>query len=371
MQKKSMTFGMALFFCLSFWLCPAWSAEGSAIMASILENDSSALQEKLKPGVNLNVTDSCGYTPLDIALTHGSVFNAPGMVELLLQHGARPGSGPADSALTLARLLVTQAPLSQLEAALQVGGKADAALPNGFTAFLWAAALSHDPAVLEALVKAGANPLQVLPGGDVQMGDNALLLAAEYNRNPEMISFLLRQGLDVNSRSSMLGDSALMLACRANANPSVAETLVRHGADVDMRNGVGCSAFLFAARRADGLGLLRLLAERGADVRAVDDSLSNALHVACSGQGSPESIRFLLSVGLPVNGQTGKDFGAYSPLMFAVRNVSPDAKVIRLLLQQGADPGLRDMDGNRAGDGLPAGRISWLKRNGLAEILQD
>ena len=225
-----MTFGMALFFCLSFWLCPAWSAEGSAIMASILENDSSALQEKLKPGVNLNVTDSCGYTPLDIALTHGSVFNAPGMVELLLQHGARPGSGPADSALTLARLLVTQAPLSQLEAALQVGGKADAALPNGFTAFLWAAALSHDPAVLEVLVKAGANPLQVLPGGDAQMGDNALLLAAEYNRNPEIIRFLLRSGLDVNSRSSFLGDSALMVACRANKNPAVAEALVRHGA---------------------------------------------------------------------------------------------------------------------------------------------
>ena len=233
MQKKFMTFGMALFFCLSFWLCPAWSAEGSAIMAAILENDSSALQEKLKPGVNLNVTDSCGYTPLDIALTHGSVFNAPGMVELLLQHGARPGSGPADSALTLARLLVTQAPLSQLEAALQVGGKVDAALPNGFTAFLWAAALSHDPAVLEALVKAGANPLQVLPGGDVQMGDNALLLAAEYNRNPEIIRFLLRSGLDVNSRSSFLGDSALMVACRANKNPAVVEALVRHGADVN------------------------------------------------------------------------------------------------------------------------------------------
>ena len=167
----------------------------------------------------------------------------------------------------------------------------------------------------------------------------------------------------------MLGDSALMLACRANGNPAVAETLVRHGADVDMRNGVGCSAFLFAARRADGLALLRLLAERGADVRAVDDSLSNALHAACAGQGSPEAIRFLLSAGLPVNGRTGKEFGAYSPLMLAVRNDDPDAEVIRLLLQQGADPGLRDMDGNRAGDGLPAERISWLKRNSLAEIL--
>ena len=174
-------------------------------MAAILENDPSALQEALQSGVRLDVTDSHGHTPLDMALAHGNAFSAPGMVELLLRHGARPGSGPADSALTLARLLVTQAPLSQLEAALQVGGKADVALPNGFTAFLWAAALSHDPAVLEALVKAGANPLQVLPGGDVQMGDNALLLAAEYNRNPEIIRFLLRSGLAVNSRSSFWG----------------------------------------------------------------------------------------------------------------------------------------------------------------------
>lgn len=201
------------------------------------------------------------------------------------------------------------------------------------------------------------------------MGDNALLLAAEYNRNPEIIRFLLRSGLDVNSRSSLLGDSALMMACRANKNPAVAETLIRHGADVNIRNGVACSAFLFAARRADGLVLLRLLAERGADVLAADASLSNALHTACSGQGTLATVSFLLSVGLPVNGQNGKDFGAYSPLMLAVRNDSPDAEVIRLLLQQGANPGLRDMEGKRAGDDLSAERITWLKQNGLEEIL--
>ena len=169
----------------------------------------------------------------------------------------------------------------------------------------------------------------------------------------------------------MLGDSALMVACRANSNPAVAETLVRHGADVNIRNGVACSAFLFAARRADGLALLRLLAERGANVQATDDSLSNALHAACSGQGSSDAVRFLLSAGLPVNGQTGQDFGAYSPLMLAVRNDNPDAEVIRLLLQRGADPGLRDMDGKRAGDDLSAERVTWLKQNGLAEILRD
>ena len=371
MQKKFMTLGMVLCFCLSLWIRPVWSAEGSAIMAAVLENDVFALQEALKSGARIDVTDSRGHSPLDVALAQSNAFSGPDIVHILLQHGARPGPGPADPALTLARLLVIQSPSSQLEAALQATGTVDAAMPNGLTAFLWAAAFAQDPAVLDALVKAGADPRQILPGGNVRLGDNALLLAAEHNGNPESILFLLRQGLDVNSRSSMLGDSALMVACRANRNPAVAETLVRHGADVNLRNGVGCSAFLFAARRADGLALLRLLAERGADVRVVDDSLSNALHAACAGQGSPEAIRFLLSVGLPVNGQTGKDFGAYSPLMLAVRNASPDAEVIRLLLQQGADPGLRDMDSNRAGDGLPAGRISWLKRNGLAEILQD
>lgn len=371
MRKKLMTLGMVLCCCLSLWACPVWSAEGSAIMTAVLENDIFALQEALKPGARIDVTDSRGHSPLDVALAQGNAFSGPGMVALLLRHGARPGPGAADAPLTLVRLIATQAPISQLDAALRAAGKVDAALPNGLTAFLWAAALTPDPAVLDALVKAGADPRQVLPGGDTRLGDNALLLAAEHNRNPEIVRFLLCNGLAVNSRSSMLGDSALMLACRANGNPAVAEALIRHSADVDLRNGVGCSAFLFAARRADGLGLLRLLAQRGADVRAVDDSLSNALHVACSGQASPESVRFLLSVGLPVNGQTGKDFGAYSPLMLAVRNPSPDAEVIRLLLQKGADPGLRDMDGHRAGDGLPAGRISWLKRNGLTEILQD
>lgn len=192
MQKRFMTLGMVLFFCLPLWACPAWSAEGSAIMAAVLENDVFALQAALKSGARIDVTDSRGHSPLDVALAQGNAFSGPDMVHILLRHGARPGPGLADPALTLARLLATQAPLSQLEAALQAGGKADSTMPNGFTAFLWAAALCPNPAVLEALVKAGANPRQVLPGGDARLGDNALLLAAEHNRNPEMISFLLR-----------------------------------------------------------------------------------------------------------------------------------------------------------------------------------
>ena len=136
MQKRFMTLGMVLFFCFPLWACPVWSAEGSAIMAAVLENDVFALQKALKPGARIDATDSRGHSPLDVVLAHGNVSGAPGMVTLLLRHGARPGPGPADPALTLARLLVTQAPSDQLKAALQTSGKVDAAMPNGLTAFL-------------------------------------------------------------------------------------------------------------------------------------------------------------------------------------------------------------------------------------------
>lgn len=369
MKKRFVTFAMTLFLCFSFGLGFARSAENSAVMAAVLENDVFSLQKRLDSGASPNAEDSRGFTPLDIALAYADVFNAPNMAKLLLEYGAVSGSGSADSALTLTRLLIAQAPLSQAEAALQAAGNADAPLPNGFTPFLWAVAFGNDPAVLDALVRAGADPLQVLPGGDPQLGDNALLLAAEYNNNPKIVEFLLNKGLNVNSRSSLLGDSALMTACRANENPDVAGALIRGGADVNMRNGVGYSAFMFAARRADRVGLMRLLAEKGADVLASDDSLSNALHIACSGQGTQFSVSFLLSAGLPVNGQCAEDFGAYTPLMLAVRHENPDAEVIRLLLAHGADPNLRDAEGKRAGDALPAERVEWLRQNGLDAVL--
>ena len=94
MQKRFMTLGSVLFFCLSLWTCPAWSAETSAIMAAILDNDPYTLQAALKPDVRLDVTDSRGHTPLDVALMQGNAFSGPVMVNILLRHGARPRLSP-------------------------------------------------------------------------------------------------------------------------------------------------------------------------------------------------------------------------------------------------------------------------------------
>ena len=64
MQNRFTKLGMVLFFCLFLWACPVWSAEESAIMAAVLENDPAALQEALKSGVWLDETDNRGYSPL-------------------------------------------------------------------------------------------------------------------------------------------------------------------------------------------------------------------------------------------------------------------------------------------------------------------
>ncbi len=210
MRKQFMALGMALLFCLSLWGHPVWSAESSLLVTTVRENDMEALENVLASGSNVNETDSRGHTALDQALSTSEASWTPGMVNLLLKHGGRPGSGEADMPLTLTRL-----------------------------------------------------------------------------------------------------------------------------------------------------------AERGADIHASDDNLSSALHEACSWQGSPATVRLLLSMGLSVNAQTEEDSGNMTPLMHAVRHENHNADVIRLLLQHGADPELRDDQGNRATDGLSAERIAWLKQNGL------
>ena len=52
-------------------------------MAAVLENDVFALQAALKSGARIDVTDSRGHSPLDVALAQGNAFSGPDMVHIL------------------------------------------------------------------------------------------------------------------------------------------------------------------------------------------------------------------------------------------------------------------------------------------------
>ena len=83
-------------------------------------------------------------------------------------------------------------------------------------------------------------------GADVNARDmygrTPLMLATEYNQNPEVIITLLDAGADVNARDNYV-ETPLMWAARFNQNPEVITTLLMAGADAKAENKAGKTAF--------------------------------------------------------------------------------------------------------------------------------
>jgi len=108
----------------------------------------------------------------------------------------------------------------------------------GWTALIYAAAYNPNPEVITVLLKAGA---------DIKArnkdGETALMLAAQYNQNPEVITTLLRAGADLEARDSSFGWTPLMLAASSNPNPEVITTLLKAGADARVKDSAGKTAF--------------------------------------------------------------------------------------------------------------------------------
>jgi ankyrin repeat protein len=94
----------------------------------------------------------------------------------------------------------------------------------------------------------------------------------------------------------------------------------------------------------------RILIAAGADVAAVaaNDMRVQPLHSAAASasvSGSAETSRLLLEAGAPLDAQ---QTGGFTPLHEAALNA--DVPLIDVLLEHGADPGVRSDDGNSAAD---------------------
>ena len=89
--------------------------------------------------------------------------------------------------------------------------------------------------VQAALLK-GANPNAKNNGGKT-----ALMMAAAFNKNPEVLSLLLKAGADVNAKAEN-GGTALMWASAHNNNPDAVSVLLKAGADVNAKSNDGKTA---------------------------------------------------------------------------------------------------------------------------------
>jgi ankyrin repeat protein len=200
-------------------------------------------------------------------------------------------------------------------------------------------------------------------------GTTALHLAAG-NNYCQLLEWLLAAGLPLDVRNEF-GNSALYEAVSGNC-VDAATLLLQRGADVHERDGNGYG-LIHEASVTEDLTMLKLLIKAGAEVNDVSGGGSWPLHDACQ-SGNVAAVSYLLKVGanpnLTSSGETaifaaasGDSVECVRLLVEAGANVNAEdcdgwtclfclrsEAVAQYLLEQGADPSLRDQCGGLAED---------------------
>ena len=228
------------------------------------------------------------------------------------------------------------ATLEQVTACLETGNvDLEAGNASGLTPLHNAATDAEDPAVIEALIAAGAD---LMAGTNID-GHTPLHEAAS-NENPAVLAALVAAGGDLTTRAEN-GATLLYFAARNNPNLAVIETLLEAGADVAARTENGATPLHHAAWRNPNPAVAEALIAAGADPNVQRNDGQTPLYYAASDNENPAVIEALIAAGADPNVQ-GND--GFTPLYYAARN-NPNPAVFEALLAAGADPNVQGNDG--------------------------
>ena len=226
-----------------------------------------------------------------------------------------------------------------------------------------------DLAKVRLLVDKGANV-----NAQSKPGRTALLIAAGYNGGSEIVKFLIEKGADVSAHDAG-GETALLSATAANDTATV-KLLLAKGVDVNLADqasngtGSGGQTPLMNAASEGNSEVIKLLLAKGANVNAVSApkalevkngpialGLLTPLHLAAI--TNADAVKVLLDAGAKVN---VLDVRGMTPLMLAVSTDRADPRLVKLLLDKGADPNIKSNVGEST--------IDWAKKIGNPEVMR-
>ena len=168
-------------------------------------------------------------------------------------------------------------------------------------------------------------------GADVNVkdahGETPLMYAAIVG-SLDAMKFLIEKGADVNVQNNF-GSTALIWSATDLAKVRL---LIDHGANVNAATKRGRTALLVAAMSDHSADIVKLLKEKGADLRAVDFLKTTPLRAATLGSDT-ETIRMLIDAGVDVN---AADLPGITPLMMAA-GWSGNLRAVQMLLAKGAN----------------------------------
>ena len=314
----------------------------------------------VRAGASVDVVDDDGRTPLHLALDRGT----HAIVERLLEAGGESAMRielehtvrVTNCGLWNTPAFFRAASAGVVAACIRQGADVNVrseertwSRPAGGPAPMHVAAeWTRDPAVISVLARAGA----AVDARD-DRARTALHLAARHNTDPAVAAALLEAGADVNAWSTGFfidygWDYTALHEAAANENPEVTRTLLQAGADVDARGGrnparrSGLSPLHDAAALARDPLAISLLTGAGADVHARADDGNTPLHEAAAANEQPGIIEALVGAGADVNARNAG--GSTALHMAAAGNTNPAITVA--LLEAGADPRARTGTGS-------------------------
>ena len=335
-------------------------ADGTTALAWAAHRDDLVLTRLLiKAGASVNAANDLGITPLMLAGANGSAE----MVSLLLRAGADPAvtRSTGETALMAAARTGT---VSAVRTLVAYGADLNAVTTVGQTPLMWAAVEGH-AGMVAMLVAAGANvhvrtDVLTRPGRGRGADRPTPRTLTQFEAvNPDALP---RDG-DRDPPRPEGGFTPLLYAVLAGDLDTVGAVL-EAGACVDEAGPDGVTPLMLALiKRHEAVALLLL--DRGADPQPADAGYS-ALHLA-SATGSLSVARVLLARGADTNLRLERpqrltdafEIGTFrspgsgrltqigsTPFMVAAK--SGDARMMRLLVESGADPRLTTDDGTTA-----------------------
>jgi ankyrin repeat protein len=243
--------------------------------------------------------------------------------------------------------------LDAMKLLLAAGADVNASNAFGATALMWCA---NDPEKVRLLVGKSANVK-----AKSNRGSTALSIAAADDGASEVVRLLLERGADA-SVSDEYHSTPLIAAALAN-DLSTVRLLLQAGAEVNAKDIAGTTPLMNAAAEGNA-EMVRMLLARGAEVNAVSAKGPGANVkngpialgyftplLAAAAYGGLDTITVLLEHGAKVNAQ---DVRGMTPLMLSIATDHPDARVVKLLVTKGADPKIKDGNGETG--------IDWAKK---------
>lgn len=246
---------------------------------------------------------------------------------------------------------IKSATVAEVEACLESGTwDLEARSTSGRTPLHFAARYSSDPAVIAALIEAGARV-----NARNRAGNTPLHFAILFGRNlanSAIIEALIKES-QLNTRN-LDGETPLHLAAKAADGSRIVKALLEAGAVATIPNKDGWTSLHSAAFSGSSESLRLLLVSMTASPGQIDPStLYTSLHLAAGFNADPDVTIMLLNAGAAVNARSPTGLTA----LHLAAGFNPNPDVIAILLDAGADGAAKDNDGKAPTD-FALGRLN-------------